>query len=729
MRIVTYVCIGLLLCFTVSAVTLDVSVNAPNDEFYTGDIIVNVTTDTTSDIIASFNGTQQTADEVNATVFNFSKAIEYTGQLTVNATAVNDSNETDQDSQQVKLDALSPRVTDNFYDQTGFINQTNTTENGTFRVGAEVDDQYLRSSEPVQVRNRDDSSNTVTLQQDGDDWELELTPADIGCDAGTTCRLQFRATDQAGNTARLNQSIDVVTAPAQDNQTESTSVVTLHEPANQSAFDDSFIPINVTVNMTGVGDLSYCSYALQTEEENLAAYYTGESVSGGFDASRFDQTGNIYELNTTLSNVKDGIYTFNIDCDSYTASADLTVQDETSPSLHLNVSDVTETSANVTVSADEDFQLTEFVYRSGSTDIDNATSLPFTDAYQRNHTVRLDGLTADTVYFIQAVAVDRKAGLDGEDGNQRTETESFTTYGGEDVNQTTNRTSIYDELQNQTESDRRYSGLNFSGGISQLEAGTESTIGITNFDMDLRNLVVKPKERLRNVKYDITTSSNRPSWIDDDPDDAVYQYFYIQTENAPDSLINYVKVQFEVSTSWLDEHNIASDDVILYRRVGDAWEALPTSLTEEGSLYHSYEGLSPGFSVFGVAGEPSQQVGLAAADNESEPRTQQVDPAPKNTSDDQPPEESRNDTGTAWYTWIFFVFGFGLVAWLMYYGAVTYMTEDDLEDHTVLKAHVQRLEKFVDQAMQQGHDEAELRKKLIDNGWDDRLVDFVLNKR
>jgi PGF-pre-PGF domain-containing protein len=87
------------------------------------------------------------------------------------------------------------------------------------------------------------------------------------------------------------------------------------------------------------------------------------------------------------------------------------------------------------------------------------------------------------------------------------------------------------------------------------------------------------------------------------PPGIVYQY--ISLVPAGYTTISSTVINFTVPQSWLEENGIAPTGVVLYHQTADNWEELPTSVlhTKDGRAHFS--ALSPGFSLFAIAGTPA----------------------------------------------------------------------------------------------------------------------------
>jgi PGF-pre-PGF domain-containing protein len=71
--------------------------------------------------------------------------------------------------------------------------------------------------------------------------------------------------------------------------------------------------------------------------------------------------------------------------------------------------------------------------------------------------------------------------------------------------------------------------------------------------------------------------------------------------------VNDLKVNFKVEKKWLEENNIETDTVKLYRYADSSWKVLPTTTAGEDESYIYFESQTPGFSPFAIISEAEAQ--------------------------------------------------------------------------------------------------------------------------
>jgi len=551
--------------------------------------------------------------------------------------------------------------------------------------------------------------------------DIQTTPGELGCVAEAKCDLVAKAYDEAGNWEEFPFDMDVTLVPP-----SSIGIfIDIHSPLNAAFHSDSVIPLWVNVNVSGVNPAAsnFCDFVLKDDEGH---YANANPSVNSYNIGDFTGEQQALELKDLIKEVKKGSYNLTFSCrDSdekeYSKSSEFVLLDTTPPKIFLEITEVSNSSVNISVNSSELFEIGLLEYKILGTD--NATEIQVPEIFDSIFNLGISNLKSSTEYIIRVVGVDK------EENEADAETEIFKTRGGDAFEdgdekskaQVTNTGVKRDE-------NKDFIGQNYSKGIDWFLEGEETKILISNFDLIVRELIVKPTEKLRNVHIEIIASEQPPSTFENDtPDETnVYQYFVINAESAPADKIKHAKIKFEVSQIWLRDNNLDINSVALLRYDGE-WKRLPTSLVKQGALLHEYEALSPGFSLFAVVGTvmPSQKVEESINEVEDE---QKVEEEVKE-------ETTKKKQASKWYLWLIGILIGVVILGLLFYGVKSSTTskgtseKKKMKDHKVVKTHMKKLEGFVDEALQKGHSKHELKEKLIKSGWDERLVEFVLRRR
>jgi PGF-pre-PGF domain-containing protein len=83
-----------------------------------------------------------------------------------------------------------------------------------------------------------------------------------------------------------------------------------------------------------------------------------------------------------------------------------------------------------------------------------------------------------------------------------------------------------------------------------------------------------------------------------------YLYFQVSETNFTDNDVSNATIDFKVEKSWLNQYNITSDKIALYR-FNIIWSSLPTTQLSNDSTYVYYSAASPGLSLFAIAVQQS----------------------------------------------------------------------------------------------------------------------------
>ncbi len=109
--------------------------------------------------------------------------------------------------------------------------------------------------------------------------------------------------------------------------------------------------------------------------------------------------------------------------------------------------------------------------------------------------------------------------------------------------------------------------------------------------------------------------------------DSVYEYMRISKTGIENQEVREVKISFFVSKAWLENNDIDPGTIGLYRYKDANWNKLTTQMIEENPQNYRYESVSPGFSLFAIAGDEIQRE-TGMQDQPISDRDQQSDSQP-----------------------------------------------------------------------------------------------------
>ncbi|MFA0823167.1 MAG: phosphate ABC transporter substrate-binding protein PstS family protein [Methanomethylovorans sp.] len=113
-----------------------------------------------------------------------------------------------------------------------------------------------------------------------------------------------------------------------------------------------------------------------------------------------------------------------------------------------------------------------------------------------------------------------------------------------------------------------------------------------------------------NIQATIEVLKDKSSFAKSNAPGQIYQQMNIWVGKVgfvvPEN-VNDLKVNFKVEKKWLEENNIETDTVKLYRYADSSWKALPTTTAGEDESYIYFESQTPGFSPFAIISETEAQ--------------------------------------------------------------------------------------------------------------------------
>jgi len=210
---------------------------------------------------------------------------------------------------------------------------------------------------------------------------------------------------------------------------------------------------------------------------------------------------------------------------------------------------------------------------------------------------------------------------------------------------------------------------------SLTQGSTE--FSVTKTAIGIRKISFSLSQQASNSEIKITALDDEPASISAAPSGTVNQYLKIVTENLPQGSLSGIKMRFRVPSVWLDDNNIPTSNIALYRYSGSTWVKLPTTKKETSDGYVYYEASSVSFSYFGIVGiEPEATTTTLAPVSEPETTDNMSDVTGAAAADAQQNATGQLPQGLSIYTWIFYVIIFvvGLGG-----GVFIYVKREDLK--------------------------------------------------
>jgi len=85
-------------------------------------------------------------------------------------------------------------------------------------------------------------------------------------------------------------------------------------------------------------------------------------------------------------------------------------------------------------------------------------------------------------------------------------------------------------------------------------------------------------------------------------------YQYLEITPARYDAITGATIAFTLPQSWLNEHHLAPQDIVMHHRDGTTWQALPSTVLDEKDGLVYFSATSPGFSIFAITGKAGSAI-------------------------------------------------------------------------------------------------------------------------
>lgn len=140
--------------------------------------------------------------------------------------------------------------------------------------------------------------------------------------------------------------------------------------------------------------------------------------------------------------------------------------------------------------------------------------------------------------------------------------------------------------------------------VPSIAAGKSAVVNIEKTeDVAFTQIVIFVKNSVNNILVTITKLPGKPATVVQEVTGKVYHYIEVNKTNVTDANINQTNIRFRVEKSWVNANNINETTIALYRFADNAWNKLNTTKSGEDTENILYDAVSPGLSVFAIAGE------------------------------------------------------------------------------------------------------------------------------
>lgn len=140
--------------------------------------------------------------------------------------------------------------------------------------------------------------------------------------------------------------------------------------------------------------------------------------------------------------------------------------------------------------------------------------------------------------------------------------------------------------------------------IPLIVAKEEVNFSIDSQTIAITSMKIKAVNNVTNVNINVSKLASRPRYVVSDAPGVANQYINIDKANVSDADIEKVTIDFKADKIWIKENKINESTISLYRyEINDQWNKLETVKTSEDDTNIYYQAVSPGLSIFSVAGE------------------------------------------------------------------------------------------------------------------------------
>jgi PGF-pre-PGF domain-containing protein len=208
--------------------------------------------------------------------------------------------------------------------------------------------------------------------------------------------------------------------------------------------------------------------------------------------------------------------------------------------------------------------------------------------------------TKTTTPKITTVSTDDEEIEPSTNNNEIKETEEIE----EDISQNNNSPVLYEVKNNDIQ---KADEIIVKKDLGDITTGVTVNVESDKDEISIKSTKFETTRNYENVNYTIKKLDDKPADILEEPmeNSTVYEYLDIKlTTNEiymHEEEFEYIKFQFKVEKTWIENNNIDKESIILIR-FNNGWHPLPTSFLFEDELFLYFEAESPGLSIYTVVG-------------------------------------------------------------------------------------------------------------------------------
>ncbi|MGV8168567.1 MAG: PGF-pre-PGF domain-containing protein, partial [Candidatus Nanoarchaeia archaeon] len=136
--------------------------------------------------------------------------------------------------------------------------------------------------------------------------------------------------------------------------------------------------------------------------------------------------------------------------------------------------------------------------------------------------------------------------------------------------------------------------------FTQVKNSQEETFPLLENTSSIIQIKFTPNKNISNVILSYKKLKQQPT-TNKNLTELTYTYFEITTQNLAEADIQNAEIKFKINKTWLQQKNLTTKEIIMYRYNQETWKELTTTYINSDSTYHYFNANTPGFSYFAIS--------------------------------------------------------------------------------------------------------------------------------